>query len=313
MEKQEKKERKILTENRLATVNKHETSFEGLSAKMESGEDGVYNLFQEPDKNVLLSPKISITKKDLEEIPPLRALRDAITRWEEKLKKSSGKEAYIIKKALIEMRKDQYIIKNFYRNPVQTLSFFSAKFPIPLEEKITVSLEDQRATAEGISLLNPKIISIILCNYSALKQECWDRFDDDLWYLLRDFDHVSDLALTNYPTYERIVDLKIDGLSNAAIQEELLKDGIYYSAEYISSLWRNKIPKLLASKAEDLYLDYYFLDVAPGRYKKCSRCGQIKLANNKNFSKNKTSKDLFYSICKECRKKCNKDAKNVKE
>jgi len=30
MEKQEKKERKILTENRLSTVNKRECSFEGL-------------------------------------------------------------------------------------------------------------------------------------------------------------------------------------------------------------------------------------------------------------------------------------------
>lgn len=30
MEKQEKKERKILTDNRMTTVNKRETSFEGL-------------------------------------------------------------------------------------------------------------------------------------------------------------------------------------------------------------------------------------------------------------------------------------------
>ena len=30
MEKEEKKEKKILTENRMATVNKRETSFEGL-------------------------------------------------------------------------------------------------------------------------------------------------------------------------------------------------------------------------------------------------------------------------------------------
>lgn len=30
MEKQEKKERQILTENRMMTVNKRETSFEGL-------------------------------------------------------------------------------------------------------------------------------------------------------------------------------------------------------------------------------------------------------------------------------------------
>ena len=44
MEKQEKKEKKILTENRLATVNKRETSFEGLVSQLENGEDGIYNL-----------------------------------------------------------------------------------------------------------------------------------------------------------------------------------------------------------------------------------------------------------------------------
>lgn len=85
---------------------------------MENGEDGVYNLIKENDKNVIFAPKISITKKDLEEIPPLRQLRDAIERWEAKLKVATGRDAYIIKKALIEMRKDQYLIKQFYRNPV---------------------------------------------------------------------------------------------------------------------------------------------------------------------------------------------------
>jgi hypothetical protein len=32
MEKEEKREKKILTENRLATINKRETSFEGLAS-----------------------------------------------------------------------------------------------------------------------------------------------------------------------------------------------------------------------------------------------------------------------------------------
>ena len=44
MEKQEKKEKKILTENRMTTVNKRETSFEGLVSQFENGEDGIYNL-----------------------------------------------------------------------------------------------------------------------------------------------------------------------------------------------------------------------------------------------------------------------------
>ena len=71
MEKQEKKERKILTENRMMTVNKRETSFEGLVSQLENGEDGIYNLISE-NKNQIFQPKVTITKKDLEEIEPLR-------------------------------------------------------------------------------------------------------------------------------------------------------------------------------------------------------------------------------------------------
>jgi hypothetical protein len=48
---------------------------------------------------------------------------------------------------------------------------------------------------------------------------------------------------------------------------------IKHSVEYISSLWRNKIPKIIASCAEDEFLDYYYLNEEKGKYKKCSRCG----------------------------------------
>ena len=52
MEKQEKKERRLLTENRMATINKRETSFEGLVGQLENGEDGIYNLITN-DKHVI--------------------------------------------------------------------------------------------------------------------------------------------------------------------------------------------------------------------------------------------------------------------
>jgi hypothetical protein len=105
MEKQERKERKIITDNRLATINEREMSFEGLVSQFENGEDGVYNLMTK-NKNIIFKPKKSITKKDLEEIEPLRQLKEAIDTWEAKMKVVEGKEAFIIKSALIEMRKD---------------------------------------------------------------------------------------------------------------------------------------------------------------------------------------------------------------
>ena len=50
MTKEEKKERKILTDNRMVTINKRETSYEGLAEKFENGEDGIYGMISN-DKN----------------------------------------------------------------------------------------------------------------------------------------------------------------------------------------------------------------------------------------------------------------------
>jgi hypothetical protein len=300
MEKQEKKERKIITENRMTTVNKRETSFEGLVSQLENGEDGIYNLINE-SKTTIFQPKVKITKKDLEEIQPLRQLKEAIDIWEAKLKRAEGKDAFIIKKALIEMRKDQYIIKNAYRKPITMTKFVRSKMPTKLEESFSFDA-DGYIIPEGVSLCDPKVCSAILCNYSRLKEDSWGHHDSDLWYLMDDFDSISGRALEEYPMYRKIVECKIDGLQNVEIQKELKDEfGVTHSLEYISSLWRKKIPNLIASQAEDETLDWYFLTQEKGKYKRCSRCGEIKLAHNKYFSKNKTSKDGFYSICKCCR------------
>ena len=301
MEKQEKKQRKILTDNRMMTVNKRETSFEGLVSQLENGEDGIYNLINE-NKNQIFQPKISITKKDLEEIQPLRQVKEAISFWENKLKTAEGKEAYIIKNALIELRKDQYIIKNSYRRPIVFNKLTRSRSILKLQDETDSFNAENFPIPKGISLLDPAVCSAILCNYSRLKQDSSDQFEGDLYYLINAFDNIAEKALRNFPMYEKIVECKIDGLQNIQIQQILQEEfGISHSLEYISSLWRKKIPKLIASAAEDEYLDLYFQEIEPGKFKRCSRCGKIKLAHNKYFSKNKTSKDGFYSICKSCR------------
>ena len=300
MEKQEKKERNLLTENRMMTVNKRETSFEGLVSQLENGEDGIYSMITE-NKSTIFQPKVTITKRDVEEIPGLEQLREAIKMWEQKLKTVSGREAFIIKTAIIDLRKDQYVLKDAYRKPIIPKAITRSRHFMPLESNF--SFDDEGfVVPEGVSLCDPKVISAILCNYSILKQDCWGEFEKDLWYLMWEFDEIADAALKDYPLYDRICEYKVDGMQNIDIQEKIQEEfGIKHSVEYISSLWRNKIPKLIASEAEDRLLNWYFLNEMKGRYKRCSRCGEIKLAHNKYFSKNKTSRDGFYSICKNCR------------
>ena len=98
--------------------------------------------------------------------------------------------------------------------------------------------------------MNPSICSQILCNYSRLKEDSYGKFDEDTWYLIYDFEKVCDAALAAEPLLMRLLELKIDGVSNIEIQEIIQTEfGIKYTVEYISSLWRKKIPRLIAAAA----------------------------------------------------------------
>ena len=114
---------------------------------------------------------------------------------------------------------------------------------------------------------------------------------------------MCDKALKDFPIYQRIVELKIDKMQNVDIQKILKEEfGTTYSIEYISSLWRNKIPRLIAETATEEFLIWeYNQNDYP--MKRCSKCGELKPAHNQFFSKNKTSRDGWYSICKKCRNK----------
>lgn len=299
--KEERKEKLYLTDNRLVTINKRETSFEGLAEKFENGEDGIYNLITN-DKNILFQPKAQITEQDVETIPGLRELRDAIAQVEQECKAATGKRKYLLKKQIIEMRKDQYILKSAFA-PVMNITVSARGInKIDLSERRWVDEQGEPQSSGLISFFNPLHISAILCNYNALKLETKGRYWDDFFYLMEDFDDLLRRALDDYPLYKDLVHLKIEGKQNIEIQARLEADhGIKHSVEYISSLWRNKIPKLIAEREKEDYLLWYYSNEKQGKWKKCSKCGQYKLAHNRFFSKNKTAKDGWYSQCKACR------------
>ncbi len=310
MDKDEKKEKKILTSNRMVTVNKRETSFEGLVEKFENGEDGIYGIMTN-DKNVIFTPKIAITDKDIEEVPELKELREAIDQVEEQRKRATGKRKYGLKKQTIEMRKDQYVLKNSYRQPMSTSNTIRSINEVVLDEKVSVN-EDGSLTIEGFSLLNPKHVRAVLRNYARIKRSVSGKVNCDAYYMMFDLDDLIKRTLEEkYPMYYDIVRSKIDGYTNEEIQALLDKRyAVTHSVEYISSLWKNKIPKLIATTAQKDWLIWYYTNKEYGHWKRCSRCGQIKLAHNMFFSKNNTSKDGYYSICKDCRNEKTKEKKN---
>lgn len=304
------KKNAIITDNRKIILNKRQTSFEGLASKFENGEDGIYGMMVN-DKNILLTPKIEITQQEIDTIPQLAELVEEIHKVEEQHKKAVGKKRFLLKKQLIQMRQSQYIIKMAYKPPITCMNIVSNSHTISFDDQISI-INGEIHDTSLISLFNPSHISALLRNYSRLKEDCYGKFYTDGYYLMEDLDNLINTTIKEkYPLYFKLLIYKIDGKSNAEIQQLLEEEfQIKHSQEYISCLWRQKIPKLLAEAEKKKYLIWYYTVKQKGAWKKCNKCGEIKLAHNLFFSKNSSGKDGFYSICKECRNKV-KDKNNL--
>ena len=302
--KQEKKEKMILTDNHMVTVNKREMSFEGLITKFQNGEDAIYNMITN-DKNIIFSPKMQITDQDKESIPQLKELCDAIERVQQQKNMAKGKRRSQLMRQLIEMRKDQYVIRNAYVKPIFFMNATKQSHRVKFWEKITIQPDGELKIEGTFSFLRPEDISHLLKNYSRIKQDSYGQFNSDSYYLILDLEDLIERTLPDeYPLLYDLMIYKIDGKTNEEIQRLLEeKHGVKHSVEYLSSLWCKKIPKLLADRAKKDWLIWHYTVEEKGKWKRCSRCGEVKLAHNEFFSKNKSSKDGFYSICKCCRNK----------
>lgn len=300
-----KKEKKVLTDNRMVTINKRETSYEGLVAKLENGEDGIYNFMTGGDKNILLVPKIQITEDDIATIPGLKELREEIKKVEIRQRAARGKQKFLLTKQLIEMRQDQYVLKSSYKPPVAMMKVTKSVNQIDLDEHIMIDENGDPVSDCLVSLFDPHHVCCLLCNYSKLKEDCWGHFDSDWWYLMEDFDNLSERALKeDYPILYDIMIYKIDGLQNKDIAARIKQDyDVSYSVEYLSAVWRKKIPKIIADKAKEEWIVWHYTYEEKGKWKRCSRCHEIKLAHPYFFTRNKTAKDGWYSMCKCCRNK----------
>jgi hypothetical protein len=286
----------------MVTINKRETSYEGLCGKLEGGEDSLYTLIKQ-DKNTILTPTIKISAEDYEEIPELKQLQEEIDKWNLALGKASGIQKYRIKQMVIDMCKQKYSILNSYRPPIYakntlrsapTFNFDADTFYYDEEGNMIMVSEN------AISFADPKHISGLLINYSRLKTSTEEDLHSDIRWMLIDLEALIEEAIRPFPILMTILEMKIGGASNEEIQKELANQ---HSIEYISSLWRNKIPELIAEEYKKQWQDWFFTYKAYGTYKYCHRCQTVHLAHKRYFSRNSSSKSKFYSICRKCRSK----------
>lgn len=303
--KERKQDKPIVTRNREMTVSKRQTSYEAIASTLENGEDGIYGLIRQ-DKNQLLDAKDKITQEDIDSVPGLREHLEIIDKLTEQFNNTTVKaQRYSLKKQIIESWQQVYILKASFKGaPVKgrTSSQVKTMAHMNIDENIWLDENDNPQSDSKLTLINPAHVSFLLCYYSQLKQECEDDLNSDMHYLLMDLEDLASAALEEkYPEMYDLLIWKIDGCTNEEILELMKrKYDKSHNVTYYSTLWRKKIPLLIAEAAKKQFLVWYFTNIEYGSWKKCSKCGEVKLAHNMFFAKN-SSKDGWYSQCKDCK------------
>lgn len=304
---QTKKEREaehpILTPNREFTIDKRQTSYEGLVDKLENGEDGIYNIIRN-DKTQILDPKDPITEEDIKNIPGIKDCMDVILSLKKQLETASKYRRKQINQAIIDTWKQAYMIKGSYNQigHINSTSQIKIIASMAIPENIYLDENNIPHSDMPLSFLNPEHVSFLLCYYQILKQESWEDLHGDMrWHLIDLENLVTEALEEKYPLLYDIVIWKIDGLTNNEIREKVLNCyGEDHSEQYYSTIWRKRIPKIVSEHFAKNYVEWYFTEKEYGYWKKCSKCGEIKLGHPFFFAKN-SSKDGWYSQCKECK------------
>ena len=315
-DKQERKQKKILTENRLLTIRKRETSYEGLCSKLEGGENDITHLVNPLGKTAYLSRKPTITYDRIDSTPDLKSLNDAIDKTQLAFVAATGKKKFLLKKQIIQMQQDKYILDQALNGGgwKKGSKYISEIAKTDFYDDYCFDYNDEPYNDGVISFFKPSHILALLTNYSDLKAECEGEFRNDLWYLMQDLDNLIEKTLkADYPIFYQVLIFRIDGLDNAAVAEKVYDEcGVKLTSARISVIWRQRIPKLLTEQAKKDYVEWYYKNKYHS-LKHCSCCRRDLPKHQYFFSRNSYAKDGWYCWCKDCRNAKNKERRAAKK
>ena len=218
--------------------------------------------------------RVKVTKKDVVDpnMPYLKIYEDEINRLTTMIKKGlSDRDRWIASQMIGDLRQMQVDYKNYKKGTIV--------FKQPLKDSTktdydTIDFFDKRHV---LTLLNMP------------KQQITD--DNDLSLVLYDLE----ILLKKINIREEDLGI-VNMYRNGFTQDDIAKE-LNISQSSVSQVI-SKLANSVIKEYELIYEDWYYLNKVKGKYKQCSRCGEIKLTSH--FSKHSQTKDKLRPNCKKC-------------
>lgn len=312
--------------------------------------------FGEVKRTVYKKPKPTIDREKDKDIPGMQDLWIAIDKLATRVKelkdaKTLNLEYYKKNHMLIQLRKEQFALKDSVSETIQSHSSFMfqkhsfcytsdtgylrdnktdyiyKKFKAEHyrsqfgEDWYNKQLKELELRANSIDdwewvevsenlvdFKNPNHVYNMLEMYGTLKENSFEDLNCDLKFLLWELEEYIEKANLSEARMWILI-RKIDKATNERIAEELQeKFGLTYSANYISTIYKQMICDKIAKAAQLSYDEWVYKD-QPEKFKVCSTCGTRYLRDLRNFIKKQNSKDGLSARCKNCDKRIRDEKK----
>ena len=270
---------------KLASVNSDRSNNcdKGDENKLDKEFENVFAIFQLP-KNYKKVKDIVIEKKDFERFPILKEYQHSIDHMESKLQELMKIDLKKIKakKVKDDIRNRKNILKKNLR--LLKLDMLDAKKMIERPIIWKSPLKDSGcADYDALDMFDKEVVKELLRVHKSVDLQ------DDLSCILVDLENlVNKIEFTD--KQRKVLELWSNGLATGEISKKLnVKPNTVASC-------LNSVVDLIIKQYEKEYEEWYYLNIRKGEYKKCSRCGEVKLVSQ--FSKNG---NRLRGNCKNCK------------
>lgn len=268
-------------------------------------------------RSIYLNPKPTVSRKTDGDIPNMVELWETIDQVKALHEaEEDGLKKYYLKHALIDLRKEQYYLKDLFKptinflNPLKTpvteWDWFAnsgyAKEPFDFTMQNGVPTYTGEKDWEWVDLCehtldftNKDHIYHLLNNYSALRQHFYDEPWAQMNIILDMLENLIEDTPLSRP-HKHILIKKIDQEFNEVIAQELLDNfEVHYGVNYISTVWKHTICGKIANFAK------LREELKPSiKDKKCIQCHKRKPRTTDFFRRNSRKPDGLNSTCIKC-------------
>lgn len=272
---------------KLASVNSDRSNNydKGDENRLDKEFENVFAIFQLP-KNYKKVKDIVIEKRDFERFPILKEYQRSINHMKSKLQELMKIDLKEIKDKEVkdDIRNRKNILKKNLR--LLKLDMLDAKKMIERPIIWKSPLKDSGcADYDILDMFDKEVVKELLRVHKNVDLQ------DDLSCILVDLENLIN-KIEFSDKQRKVLELWSNGLATGEISKKLnVKPNTVVSC-------LNSVVDLIVKQYEKEYEEWYYLNIRKGEYKKCSKCGEVKLVSQFD----KKGKQGLQSRCKKCRK-----------